>query len=97
MLLKIFTVYDAKAEAYMQPFFMQSTGQAIRSFEDTVNDTKSVFNKHAQDFTLFEIGTYEDSNCFIQQHEAKIPLGTAQEYIKQSEMYMPDQPSLKQV
>ena len=97
MLLKIFTVYDAKAEAYMQPFFMQSTGQALRSFEDTVNNPESIFNKHAEDFTIFEIGTFEDSNAFFQMHESKIPLGTAIEYVRQNEMPMPEQPQLKQV
>lgn len=91
MLLKIFSVYDVKAEAYMQPFFMQSTGQACRSFEDTVNNPESVFNKHAADFTLFEIGTFEDSNCSWSHHEANINLGTALEYIKQKEIPMPNQ------
>ena len=83
MLLKIFTVYDSKTEAYMQPFFMQSTGQACRSFEDTVNEQNSQFNKHAADFTLFEIGTFEDSDASFVINEAKTNLGTALEYLNQ--------------
>jgi len=82
MLLKIFTVYDSKTEAYLSPFYMQSTGQALRSFEDTVNDANTQFHKHAADFTLFEIGTFDDSNAQFQLHAAKTNLGSANEYIK---------------
>lgn len=96
MLLKIFNVYDSKAETYMQPFFMQTTGQALRSFEDTVNDPSTVFNKHSADFTLFEIGTYDDQTAQIITLESKINLGTALEYIKQEQLDL-NQPSLTQV
>lgn len=83
MLLKIFTVYDSKAEAYLQPFYMQSTGQALRSFEDTVNDTNTQFHKHAADFTLFEIGNFDDSTGTFKISESKTNLGSALEYLKQ--------------
>ena len=32
MPMKVFSVFDCKAEAYMVPMFMQSRGVAIRSF-----------------------------------------------------------------
>lgn len=82
MILKMFAVYDSKVEAYMQPFFMQSTGQACRSFEDTATDETTLINKHAADFTLFEIGTFDDQTATVYIHEAKINLGSANEYIK---------------
>lgn len=74
---KIFTVFDVKAQAYMTPFFMQSTGQAVRAFEDTVNDPKSAFNKHPEDYTLFETGIYDDATSLITNHDALVSLGTA--------------------
>lgn len=77
MKTKIFTVYDVKAQANMTPFFMQSTGQAVRAFEDTVNDPKSAFNKHPEDYTLFEIGTFDDQTGTLENHKASISLGTA--------------------
>lgn len=85
MKLKIFTVYDSKVEAFLRPFFMQSKGEAIRAFEDTCQDQKSQLNKHPEDFTLFEIGEYDDSNAGIITHQAKIALGTALEHIKKSD------------
>jgi len=82
MIHKIFTVYDSKAELFMQPFFMPTTGQALRSFEDTCNDSSTLFAKHPADFTLFEIGSYEDITCEIRINDSKVNLGTALEYVQ---------------
>ena len=90
MLLKIFTVFDSKVNAYMQPFFMTSTGQALRSFEDTVNDPSTQFYKHAADFTLFEIGTYDDAKAEFKISDAKTNLGCALEYQKQIDILEPN-------
>lgn len=83
MFLKIFTVYDSKAVAYMQPFFMKSTGEAIRAFQDTVNDSKTQFNHHPEDFTLFEIGVWDDEYAAITRHKALVSLGTALQFKKE--------------
>lgn len=80
MILKIYTVYDSKVEAYLRPFFMQSRGEAIRAFTDAVNDQNTQFNKHPEDFTLFELGMYDDQNGGIEMHTAKVSLGTAVEF-----------------
>lgn len=80
MKLKVYTVYDSKVGAYLQPFFMQSRGQAIRAFSDSVNDTSTQFYKHAEDFTLFEIGEYDDEKGAFSQEGAHVSLGVAQEF-----------------
>lgn len=80
-MLKVFTVYDSKAETYAQPFFSSTTGQAIRSFQDAVEQPDHIFNKHAADFTLFEIGVYDDATGALHSLEAKVNLGTALDYI----------------
>jgi len=77
MLLKIFSVYDSKVEAYIQPFYMNSTGAAMRAFEDTVNDPESALNKHPEDYTLFELGTFDDQTAQISLYESKKSLTTA--------------------
>lgn len=59
--IKMFTVYDVKAEAFLVPFFMRSTGEALRAFEAAVNDPSSAFCRHPGDFTLFELGEFEDN------------------------------------
>lgn len=82
MVQKIFSIYDAKAEAYMPPFFMATKGQAIRAWVDSISDSNTQFHKHPEDFTLFEIGQYNDQDASILAYETKIPLGTALELKK---------------
>lgn len=60
MITKIFTVFDSKAEVYLVPFFYNTRGEAIRSFKDTVNDRSHPMGRHPADFTLFEIGHYDN-------------------------------------
>lgn len=60
MKLRAYAVYDSKAEAYLRPFFAGTRGQAVRSFSDAINDPLHEMAKHAEDYTLFEIGAFDD-------------------------------------
>lgn len=62
MISKVFVIYDSKAEAYLPPFFMKSKGEAIRAVTAVANDGSSNFSKYAADFTLFELGTFDDAD-----------------------------------
>lgn len=77
---KVFTVYDSKAEAHLPPFFSATTGLATRAFEDAANKEGHDFNKYPADYTLFELGMFDEIKCEWAFYEAKISLGTALEY-----------------
>lgn len=77
MKLKVFAIYDAAVGAYMQPFYVQSKGQAIRMWLDTVSDEKTQFNKHPADFTLFELGEYDEESGTHTNLKTPESLGTA--------------------
>lgn len=79
MTLKIFAIYDAKTEAYHQPFFLQTKGQAIRAFSDAANDPKTEFSRHPEDYTLFEIGEYDDQTGSVHNLTVNLALGSALE------------------
>jgi hypothetical protein len=81
MILKVYTVYDSKAEAFLQPFFSQSKGVAIRSFQEAVRDEKSNISKYPEDFTLFELGEYDDANSKFNLHNTPQSLGVAVEFL----------------
>lgn len=83
MKLKIFAVYDSKAEAYARPFFDQATGAAVRSFAEIANDKNHPIGKHPGDYTLFEIGEYNDQNGEIKNNDANVALGAAIEFLHQ--------------
>ena len=57
---KMFSVYDLKAQAFLQPFFSVHAGSAIRAFEDAVGDSASPIGKHPSDYQLFELGYFDD-------------------------------------
>lgn len=64
MNLVMVAVRDSATEMFGRPFFVQNSRVAVRSFTDEVNrtDVQNELNKHAEDFTLFELGTFNDSN-----------------------------------
>lgn len=76
MLLNIFSVYDAKVEAYMQPFFSRSTGEAVRSFQDISSDPNHMISKHPEDFFLYHLGTFDDQTSVI-EYINPVSLGSA--------------------
>jgi len=61
-----FSVFDQKALAYLPPFFMPEVGMATRAFTDMVNDTAHMFGKHPEDFTLFELGMFDDNKGMLE-------------------------------
>lgn len=83
MIINVYTIYDVKAEAYHQPFYAASRGIAIRLFTEAANDKKINIGKYPADYTLFEIGYWDDSNAEFKCHPTLIPLGLALEYISQ--------------
>jgi hypothetical protein len=84
MKYNIYSVYDAAAEGFLQPFFMTNKGQAVRAFSDLANDPSHNFGKHPEDYTLFELGEYDDKNAQITQHQTPVSLGLAVEFKKQA-------------
>lgn len=71
---RIYTVYDAKAEAYLLPYYAKTIGLAIRSFEAAVADPNHDFGKYREDYTLFELGFYDDEKAEFEMLEAPRPV-----------------------
>lgn len=64
MIYRIVVIRDRAANVFGQPAFVTSLGGAIRSFGDEVNrrDGKNMMAMHPDDFDLYEVGTYDDSD-----------------------------------
>lgn len=80
MKYKVFTVHDSKAEAYLKPFLMRTKGEAIRAMQELANDQKHDFAKYSEDYTLFEIGTYDDETGTYEMLKSKLSLGNGIEF-----------------
>jgi len=78
---KIFVIHDVKANCYMEPWFLQQQAIAQRAFSDCVNDPDHNFGRHPEDYTLFNIGEYNDQNAKIEWIPPQ-SLGNGIEYLK---------------
>lgn len=60
----MFAVKDRAADAFGRPFFCATDGIAVRSFMDEVNraDKENPLYQHPDDFDLFVLGTFDDSD-----------------------------------
>lgn len=67
MILTAFAIYDAKAKAYLAPFYFAQQGQATRVFADCINDpTKQhAFARNPEDYSIWQIGTFDDETAAI--------------------------------
>lgn len=86
--MKIFSIYDSKAEAYIQPFYSLTPAAAIRIFSEAAQDEGDsngrpahAFNKHGADYTLFMVGEWDERTGIIKPTDAKTALGCAIDFI----------------
>lgn len=82
MIMRILSVYDSKSCVFGQPVFDRSVGSAIRGFEEVCNDEKSNFCKFSSDYTLFEIGEFDDVSGELKALKPMRNLGTASSFKK---------------
>jgi len=66
MIMEMYVVYDRAVQAYLQPVFVRSRGEMLRSFQSAVNSADHQFNKYAADYTLFYVGSYDDASSMFE-------------------------------
>ena len=80
MKLKVYSVHDQAAEAFIQPFFMHNDGLAMRAFSDNVNSREeNNISKHPEQFALFQIGEFDDQKGVIESLQEPKCLATGME------------------
>lgn len=60
MTKKVFSIRDNRTSAYLPPFYMHSRGEAERALAETMEDHRHPFAKYTADYTLFELGTFDE-------------------------------------
>lgn len=96
MILKIYSVYDSAAKAYMAPFYMHHDSEAVRLFKISANNPGSPFNSSPGDYTLFNIGEFDDSEGMFVTGVPK-NLGLALHLMEQKTVELPDDPELESI
>lgn len=82
--MRVFTIHDSASSAFMRPFFSQAPGAAIREFSDLVNGEKHPVSSHPEDYTLYEIGKFDESTGKLTACEP-ISLGNGVTFLVQPE------------
>lgn len=72
MILEVYSVFDKKSGAYMQPIYFRTRGEAVRSFIDACSSQDN-FKKHPEDYSFCFIGLFDDNTGVI-TGEASGPL-----------------------
>jgi len=75
MLQFIVSVKDRAAEVFNRPFFVPHRNVAVRDFTDEINRAAAdnPLNKHPDDFDLYLLGQFDDSNgAFIREGAATV-------------------------
>lgn len=89
MILRVFSIRDDKVAAYAQPWYAPTRGAALRMFADLVNDDQSAVAKHPEDYTLFELGSYDDATGQFVCEDSPYALGKALEYANTQSSVVP--------
>lgn len=85
--LRLYSIYDSKAEQFSPPQVYHNDMLALRAFEGIVNDDKMLIKKYPEDFTLYYLGNLDDSDgrYYVENRdESHLPIvvGHAIEYLQ---------------
>lgn len=79
--MKCFSIYDCKADVFNVPFFALSAGVASRMVCDLVSDDRSTIHAHPEDFTLYEIGDFNEKPGLVVSYDKPNFICTASEFV----------------
>lgn len=74
-------IFDSAADAFSRPEFFPAAPVAVRSFRDAVNEPKGQFQRHPDDFELFELGSWSDEKGVFECHKEPIRLARGKDLI----------------
>lgn len=73
MKMEIMALRDSKLDAFIQPFFAQTIGSAMRAVADMVNGRgDEPPSRHPEDFSLWHLGTWDDVGVFELEAPSKV-------------------------
>lgn len=81
---KVYSVFDEKAMAYLQPFYFNHHGEALRSFERIVKTADTMVANHPSDFKLYHIGEFDNVSGKLSALNEPFFLANASDYVKSS-------------
>ena len=75
MNVQMFTVFDAAAKRFLEPFNAPTVEFALRQFRSSVESPDHLFSKYPEDYTLFHIGEFDQESGVIHSFDTPHNLG----------------------
>lgn len=84
--MKIYCIYDRKAELMNPPFVQPNNAMALRQFQIMVNQVSTpertnVIHDYHEDFVLMYLGEFDDKTCAFSPQNPTLLLSTASELL----------------
>lgn len=84
--MKLYCIYDRKAELMNPPFVQQNNAMAIRQFQIMVNqpstpERSNIIHDYHEDFVLMYLGEFDDKTCAFSPQSPTLLLSTATELL----------------
>ncbi len=83
MIAELFTVFDAAAQKYLEPYHAPTIEYALRQFRSTIENPDHMFARYPADYTLFHIGTFDLETGTINPLMTPHSLGVAINFVTQ--------------
>lgn len=80
MKIRMFSIYDSKAEVWKKPVMIHTVAEAKRMMHKAVNQ-EGELQDYAGDFAIWEIGEWDDNRGLCVMLEEKICHGLASDYL----------------
>lgn len=84
MKLVLCSIFDSAVENFSPPFCVRATGLALRDFTREANNPSSRISQSPKDFTLFNLGVFDDEAGVVTMHTAPIRLVSGHEVLEAS-------------
>lgn len=77
MIHTLIAVKDAKVGSFARPVPVVNAATGVRAFADAVNDPSTEYHKHPEDYTIWELGTFDDQTGLFQNSASPTLLANA--------------------
>lgn len=81
MILKLFSVYDCKVQTYSVPHACKNRLEAARDMGDILKEGTHRFALHPEDYTLFEMGSFDLTTGEYVIEKTPISVGKLLDYL----------------
>ena len=80
MIIQLFTVYDAVAQAWLEPFHAPTVEFALRQFRSSVETEGHMFHKYPHDYVLYHVGSFDQKTGTVSGSDAPHRLAVGHEF-----------------